>query len=278
MANPRRTISNIFAIIAFVVIVVLTIALIQVVDLGMSYLRIRFGLAGTPNVNVVNAPIDQIPEVVEPPRTATSTDRVVIDISPKEVVSSDPFFSTDTYRNASVLVGLNGSFQYAHIKATVEGPENVDGFLSVAFGDVSGSWNTVRSSDTKLDVEATRTAGGLLSGSQTVDIDLLGKTVLSTTAKEFVTTHSPTKNIRLWDFIQPPPPSAVRIVVAPFDKNGSFATFKLTKLEFEYTCEKGSACSVVRCSNIELTTQCLLREFGKSATDEWKKHFIPSKQ
>ncbi len=217
--------------------------------------------------------VDELP-VITPPKIKTS---FVDLIKPEDKyqITENPYL-TESYKKLSRILALTGDFEVAklHIKGSFQ--DNKDYFLSINIGEESGIYNAVRKSSDGLDITLTKENGGVFNKDNPInlEIDLLGKSTLSTTKEEFLSSRNTTKLVRFWDFIQPQPPapSVNRILVTPFNKDG-FYTGTIESLSFEYQCKIGSKCSAVRCDNDKFATECLLQNFGTEAKESWEKWY-----
>lgn len=173
----------------------------------------------------------------------------------------------DNFFNNSLAIALNGSFKRATISVNGQILDNNPRLISFALGNTSGTLNGVRKSENFLDEQATQDKGGLFQNDFKFDIDLFSDTFVSTSKNEFLQTRQLTKPVKFWDEIIPPPPTTLRLLVAPFDKSGVYGNVLIKSIMFKYQCD--GQCQVSNCQNGEKTTVCLTRNFGKTAAQLW---------
>ncbi|MFY9463239.1 MAG: hypothetical protein WAP52_03585, partial [Candidatus Sungiibacteriota bacterium] len=185
--------------------------------------------------------------------------------------SPNVFSNQEVYKKESIRLVVDGEFKIAQlrVKGSVQGGGKH--FLFLDFGNKNGVLNGVRGSASGIDILATEERGGVFTKEAPIDvlIDLLGETTLATTRAEFQTTRQTTKIVKLWEALQPSPPTMTRVLVIPFEKSGNFTGATIISLDFEFSCKVEGSCGVGICPINEITSKCLERNFGWSKMDSW---------
>lgn len=219
--------------------------------------------------------IDESPQNTTQSPTTTNKSLNLIDSSEKFEINGNPY-SPEVYKKLSKRLALIGNFATAILKIKASLPNSDEHFLSINIGEESGVFNAIRNSSEGLDISLTKENLGIFDKEHPIDlsIDLLGQQTLATSKEEFLSTRLTTKLVKFWDFIAPPTPlpSVNRILFAPFNKDGNYEGI-IENLAFEYSCKEKNECKAVLCNNDELVTECLKRNFGQNAMDEWMKWY-----
>ena len=187
--------------------------------------------------------------------------------------SPNVYSDSSVYERESTQLALNGEFESA--KLIIEGTVNGEGpyLVSINFSTESGVLNGIRNSQSELDLYQTQKSGGVFTKESGIKfaLDLMGKTALATTNKEFIATRQLSKSVRLWDYLIQPPPTIARVLIAPFNQKGIYGGATITKINFEYTCNGDSNCGAEVCDYKELENKCIQRYFGNSAEAIYRK-------
>jgi len=235
---------------------------------GSLYL---FRLLPSSNTNDVKDTI-KLPDIEEPVSVATTTTELLLSTGNllKEPYIPNQNVYTSDYDKIAVKLALNGKFKEAKLLITGEIFDSNDHFISLNFDNISGVFKGVRSNIDRLDVNATKELGGVFTrGPFDFEVNLLTKTLLSTTKEEFLASGEKSKSITLWDNMILEPPTVVRLLVAPFNKNGLYGGGKITSIEFKYVCETEGECDAALCDPQQIYTECLKGNFNYSAAKDW---------
>ncbi|GEM_PF-1761944 len=269
--------NKIKSIISYVLLLIITVVLGVWV---ISYL-----LQVSEERNTAQLPKDETPPSIDKsvpiePINQIETSSVTL-IKPEDnyQITANPY-QPGIYQKMSQRLILSGDFEIAKLRIKGSVPTEDEHFLSINIGAESGAYNAVRNSSEGLDISLTKENLGVFTKSRPIDIEinLFGQQTLSTTKSEFLATRKTTKLVKFWDFInpQPPMPSVNRILIAPFNKKGNY-TGRIESLLFIYACKVKDGCRASLCGNDEVTTECLLRAFGKEASDQWLEWFDKNK-
>ncbi|KKT61230.1 MAG: hypothetical protein UW55_C0035G0004 [Candidatus Giovannonibacteria bacterium GW2011_GWA2_44_26] len=248
---------NINSVLSFLVIVAIGVATIYV----LSWISPKEETATAPSVevptNATSTPIENVSvlHLVSKPYTPT-----------KDVLSNP-----DAYKSQSIRLILNGDFEKASLRIKGEVTEKGDHFLSLVYGDVGGTINAYRESQTKLNKTLTQQSGGVFTDANPIDVmlDLFNPIQLSTTRGEYEKNQQTSKLINPWQS-NLLPPTHISLLVAPFNEYGIYGGAQIT-LDLEYSCGTGSTCKAAICPAGQLTTVCLRDAFGAYAAKDWCK-------
>ena len=223
---PSKFKSIIIPILILIVVVAVTVTIIQFISVGIDLIRDKLNLpiGNMPtNIQEASTPIQDVP-----PETLDTTSNIK-DIKTRELIvkpytpSQNVFADQETYNKESLRLMLNGEFDIAqlHIKGTVK--ESGDHFLILNYGVVSGILNATRLSPNSIDLDLTRSRGGIFTNSETIDVvvNLMGQTILAATRSGFLLKRQGTISVNLWD-ANLMPPTITRVLVAPFNEKGNF--------------------------------------------------------
>ena len=258
---------NIWAIVVFVSVITITITIIQLVGWGLDSLKSNYALS-----DKAETPIEDTPPIIK--------EEVFKDIEKIEILplisspytpSKDVFSSIDIYKNESIVIALSGNFEKAelHVKGKVF--DKGKHFISINYGNESGTFNATRLSEKSLDINSTEERGGIFTKDEPLDfkINLLGETTLATTKSEFELTKQVVKFVKLWDS-NLLPPTVIRVLIAPFNEYGYFGGVTIEEINFEYSCNNNNNnCGIVLCQKDKMFTECLTNNFGWSYAKSW---------
>ncbi len=223
-------------------------------------------------LNTASQPVP--PDVVEVPPIETPIDGTGSQITLTKVPLLSAAYSVpknpldiDVYKTLFPRILLNGSFEQAIL--SVRGKVgSSDAFLIMNFGNQGGIVRGVRESPTRLNIPQTVARGGLFTAGSTIDISVnLLQDKLGTTGTEFIKTN---QGERDFNFISGDEPvDVLPVAIIPFTNNGGYGGATIGDLTISYSCKSGSDCSVSKCDNNKVYTQCILEEYGKEAMDKW---------
>lgn len=264
-----------YTILIFIIVIIFTISIIQLVGIGIDFLRLKLGLPIEKTRSIKEDESRDKKEILEGvllPETKIKDSEEELKKAFQEYSISDIYYINkspyDDFLNNSFKVALKGDFEKAIIVVNGKSLDDKPKFISLTLNNTSGVLNGVRKSVDELDINTTREKGGLFEGEFTFEIDLFGETFLSTTKDEFLKTRNLNKRLKFWDDIIPPPPTTFRLLFAPFGIDGIYRNTEITSIKFKYIC-KNDNCAVARCSPTEKTTVCLERNFGLNEAKVW---------
>lgn len=211
----------------------------------------------------VEAPAVEEPEDIEQPIIVAKEVHV---LESPFIPATDPF-SQEQYAQAPKIV-VSGNFEQVTLYVTGEVIGKGSRFLLLNFHDHSGIINGVRESARRLNVEKTNEGGGLFTAENSISaaVNLLNAKLGSSSAV-YERTGSGTFIASLIQEEQKP--DVLKILVVPFNKDGSYGGAKITDLRIEYLCKGESVCSIQRCASEKTSTQCLTESLGPQVIREW---------
>lgn len=184
-------------------------------------------------------------------------------------IPADIYSNSATYAKYATKLALVGEFGDARlvVRGTIEDGRRK--FVSVNIGTESGVLNAVRQGLDSLSILESSKKGGIFADGINFSVDFFGETALATTRDEFRLERQGTKIVKFWNFVVPPPPTVVRVLIAPFGEDGVYGGARIDSLVFEYACEEGKACQADKCDDSDLFSVCLKEKFGNEAMRSW---------
>lgn len=209
------------------------------------------------------------------------------------ILLSSPFFppkdiytNQEVYKKNLIQVALIGDFENVQLKVIGNIQNNVNNFLSINIGHVSGVLGGYRSGIKTLDLDKTT---GIFNKQNPINftLNLREPTKLSTTQNEFAASFSPTKDVVIWDEIKPSPYSSqgtiANFLVVPYSEDGKYGNgVSIDNIELIYTCKGGGEkCAAALCDKAKkysFGSECIKdnfeKSFGKSSWENYSKNFI----
>lgn len=229
------------------------------------------------NTPEVIIPEPNIPPIIGSGAVSSSSNSTIatttkVPLQMNFIAAQNPFSEIE-YNKAPRII-YKGSFKTAkvHINGTVVGNDEV--FLMFNFGQETGIINGVRTSKDRVNVQGTRSLGGIYTPASSFStvVDLLQEE-LGASSSNIGKCRS---GVCAFNFLGDTSTAQVApILILPVTLNGNFGGAVISESYIDYECESSETnCEIQICAQGQVAYECIFEKYGKEEADQWYERYL----